>query len=383
MKGIDLKSTQLLDAMDELLILDTDTRKRLCQMKKTLAEFSQLIKIPDKYYKIEDSYEWITLYFEIKSNLRDDLIQHYEFTCSASGSCTLEVKFKTPKLVSYNGKVCAAETHDNIAYEFNTEVMNFTYDDSSECSDSVIWSASVCLENPEPETSDVLDAFEKLHAAACGLTRTIELEFWNAFDKAQVSSFTNNPFELYDVDLSADYELYEGDTFIGTQAYMGIITELAGEDLVVNKIAGTVVVESTEYFEFSSKEKRRTYRFEPSDSDGYVVSEQVLIDGEKRQYKVGEIRRITENALLCCLANSFCNNKGNEEIIIVSYDHDAIRAFVNMNTLIATIKKSEDNDNAIAFEGMTMMKCKYTVFTEQYFTKYIRLLAAIPYLNFS
>ena len=380
MKDSDFKNTKLFDTIDELLVLDLDAREQLYQMKKTFEEFTRLSRIPDEYYQIKDSYEWITLCFDMKSELRDDLTQHYEYTYFASGICTFEVEFKTPRLLPCKENDVDSGKYERFANEFSSEEVNLTFDDSKEYSDSVIWSGNICVENPEPKTSNISDAYEKLHAAASGLTRAIELEFWSSFDKAQVSLFTKDPFDL-DIDLSADYELYEGDTFIGPQAYMRIITELSGEDLVVSKHNNDVVVESTEYFEFSNKKKMHMYRYEPSSSDRYVVNKQVLIDGKKEEYTVGEIRRTTENALCCLLTSNFCNDK--EEVIIVSYDRDAIRAFISPNTLIATMKETEDNDVALAFEGTTLMKCKYVVHTEQYYTRYLRLLAAIPYLDFS
>ena len=383
MDEIDIKNTMRLDTIEELLVIDKSARNQLCQMKDKFNEFSKLIKIPEGCYKIKDSYEWITLYFEMKSTMRDDLIQHYILTCLASGDCIFEVEFKTPKILTYKGKACDAETYENIVCEYSTEDVKFTYDDSSDFSDSMIWNADICLEGPMPDIGSISDAFEKLHASASNFTRDLEIEFWKTFDKSKITSFTADPFEM-ELDLSADYELYEGDTFIGTQAYMRIITELSGEELVINKHNDNVVLESTEYFEFADKEKTHTYRFEPSETDVYIVNEQILVDDEKEQYTVGEIRKVSDNVLCCSLADSFCSNsKGIGETVIVSYDNDAISAFATPNIHIAAIRRTEDKVDTFAFEGTTMMKCKYVVHTEQYYTRYLRLLAAIPYLAFS
>ena len=158
------------------------------------------------------------------------------------------------------------------------------------------------------------------------------------------------------------------------------VNELSNEEIVINKRNRKIAVESTEYFDFKDSAERHTYTFEPSD-DGYEIKEQVLIDEIKEQYVVGEIRKLSDNALRFCLADSLCNNT-KEEAIIVSYDTDAIRVFGSPNTLIATIREHEEDEKYLAFEGTTMMKSKYVIETEQHFSKYMPLVAAVPYLDF-
>ena len=193
MKAMDNEELHLLDELE--IIVKKSEREYLLEMKKTFKEFARLKMISDECYTIKDSYEWMSLDFEMKSELRDDLIQRYSFTYYATGVCTFDVDFKTPKLMSFKEGETAEETFDDIARKYSTEDIKFSYYDSSDCYDSVMWNACICCEEPGSDAGVISDAFEKLRAAASNFTRIAELEFWNSFDMSQISSFKTNTDE--------------------------------------------------------------------------------------------------------------------------------------------------------------------------------------------
>lgn len=370
MKEVIIEKMHMLDTTNEL-ILEKSERDNLLEMKRRFEGFVQLKKIPDGCCKIKDLYDQITLCFGMKSDLRDDLSQHYSLTYHASGFCVFEVEFKTPRLLSLSGENVK---YDEIACEFSSEDVVITHSDLSKCSDSVTWNAVTRLKESNLDASIISGAFEKLHSAASEFTRVIELEFWNAFNKTRVSTFEEDPDDFLS-GFYEDYEVFEEDTFLGPRAHVSVYTELSTGEIVVEKYGDNVVVESVEHIEFNDKPKKHTYIFEQSAASRFIIKEQLFIDSEEKNLVVGKISRASDNTLCCWITDRFCGNYGEEKVIIVSYDSDAIRAFLSPNMLIATVEKTEENASP---EGGI---CKYIVHTEQFFTGYMRLITALPYLN--
>ncbi len=375
MKEVRIENMHLSDTIEEL-VLEKSERDKLLGKKDLFEEFAKLRRIPDKCCKITDSYEQITLSFAMKSDLRDDLSQQFSLLYHASGFCALEVEFKTPRLMSFKGEKENAFKYDEIAREYSTKDVVITKSDLPKGSDSVIWNAVIGLEEAELDAGIVSDALEKLRSAASDFTRVMEIEFWNAFNKSQVSSFTTDP-DNFLPDFSADYEVYEEDTFLGTRAFVNVDTDFSTREIILEKHRDYVAVECVENIEFNDKPKKHTYIFEPDAADGFVIKERFFIDDEEEDHIAGEISRVSDNALCCCLTGSLCKNIVEESVIIVSYDSDAIRAFLSPDMLIATIEKTEEK---VSFEKNNSV---YAVHTEQFFTGYMSLITALPYLNFS
>ena len=254
-------------------LADVEDRKRLLAAADQMREFAASAGIPEKAFRIEDNYNWISIDFTAGSDRRNDLVLDYSFTCCSAGICSFDVSFATPRLSDEDEEEKIYDEASGKYCDGNTTIFHDRDDSAS------LWSINLEILQCSLTVEKMQRIYHKIATAAAEIMKKMEMSFWKHFSKSCITSYMSQakPERFRMFDGQAELDLYEGQTLLGRQAFVNGTIQGDYHETEISISGSNITVRSRISPEYPDEDEEYTYTIVKKD-DCFEITKICIID---------------------------------------------------------------------------------------------------------